>query len=49
MMLLKKHGSWGAAGGGGGGGGGMGGGGGGQGYKIYTKILEKWTWLKLQQ
>ena len=20
-----------------------------QGYKIYTKILEQWTWLKLQQ
>ena len=19
-----------------------------QGYKIYTKILEQWTWLKLQ-
>ena len=23
--------------------------GGEQGYKIYTKILEQWTWLKLQQ
>ena len=21
----------------------------GQAYKIYTKILEQWTWLKLQQ
>ena len=20
-----------------------------QGYKIYTKILEQWAWLKLQQ
>ena len=28
---------------------GGGGGGGGQGYKIYLKILEQWTWLKLQQ
>ena len=29
--------------------GGVGGRGGGWCYKIYTKILEQWTWLKLQQ
>ena len=32
-----------------GGGGGGGGGGGARLWKIYTKILEQWTWLKFQQ
>ena len=46
IQLKKKHGRWQGGVGGlwGGGGGGCG-----QGYKIYTKVLEQWTWLKLQQ